>query len=84
MADKNEDSAIAKLSFEEALAELEEIVGALEDGDSDLDKAIDAYERGTRLKKHCEAKLKEAKARIDKISVDPEGNPATEPADIDQ
>ncbi len=84
MADKNEDAAIAKLSFEEALAELEEIVGALEDGDSDLDKAINAYERGTRLKKHCEAKLKEAKARIDKISVDPEGNPTTEPADIDQ
>ncbi len=84
MADKNEDAAIAKLSFEEALAELEEIVGALEDGDSDLDKAINAYERGTRLKKHCEAKLKEAKARIDKISVDPEGNSATEPADIDQ
>ncbi len=84
MADKNEDAAIAKLSFEEALAELEEIVGALEDGDSDLDKAISAYERGTWLKKHCEAKLKEAKARIDKISVDPEGNPTTEPADIDQ
>ncbi len=84
MADKNEDAAIAKLSFEEALAELEEIVGALEDGDSDLDKAINAYERGTRLKKHCEAKLKEAKARIDKISVDPEGNPTAEPADIDQ
>ena len=84
MADKNEDAAIAKLSFEEALAELEEIVGALEDGDSDLDKAITAYERGTKLKKHCEAKLKEAKARIDKISVDPEGNSSTEPADIDQ
>ena len=84
MADKNEDAAIAKLSFEEALAELEEIVGTLEDGDSDLDKAINAYERGTRLKKHCEAKLKEAKARIDKISVDPEGNPTAEPADIDQ
>ncbi len=84
MADKNEDAAIAKLSFEEALAELEEIVGTLEDGDSDLDKAISAYERGTRLKKHCEAKLKEAKARIDKISVDPEGSPTAEPADIDQ
>ncbi len=84
MADKNEDAAIAKLSFEEALAELEEIVGTLEDGDSDLDKAISAYERGTRLKKHCEAKLKEAKARIDKISVDPEGNPTAEPVDIDQ
>ena len=84
MADRNEDAAIAKLSFEEALAELEKIVDALEDGDSDLDKAIHAYERGTRLKKHCEAKLKEAKARIDKISVDPEGNLTTEPADIDQ
>lgn len=82
MGDKKTEDDITAMTFEQALAELEDIVGALEDGDSDLDKAITAYERGTRLKKHCEMKLSEAKARIEKISVDSDGNPATEPADI--
>lgn len=74
---------IAKLSFEDALAQLESIVGELEAGSNKLDEAITAYERGTILKMHCEAKLQEAKARIDKISIRSDGTPEAEPADIE-
>ena len=56
-----------KLSFEAAMRELEEIVGALEKGNVDLDKSIALYERGEVLKKHCDGLLKSAEARIDKI-----------------
>jgi exodeoxyribonuclease VII small subunit len=58
---------VAKMSFEAAMRELEEIVGALEKGNVDLDKSIGLYERGEILKKHCEALLKSAEARIEKI-----------------
>jgi len=67
---------IAKMSFEEALDELEKLVRRLEDGKARLDDAISAYERGALLKKHCENKLREAQARIEQISVasdSPEG-----------
>lgn len=64
---------IAKLSFEAAMRELEEIVGALEKGNVDLDKSIGLYERGEILKKHCEALLKSAEARIEKIVQGPDG-----------
>lgn len=83
MADKKIPDDIAKMSFEDALAELEEIVGDLEQGSNKLDDAISAYERGTFLKKHCEAKLREAKARIDKISVGADGEATALPADIE-
>lgn len=72
-------SDIAGLSFEEALAELEAIVQRLEAGEGKLDEAIDAYERGAALKRHCEAKLREAQARIEKIVVAEDGSIATEP-----
>lgn len=72
---------IAKLSFEDALGELESLVRALETGDSKLDTAIDAYTRGTQLRQHCEAKLREAKARIDKIKVGADGSVGTEPVE---
>jgi exodeoxyribonuclease VII small subunit len=65
---------IKKMSFENALADLEAIVGNLEQGADKLDDAISAYERGILLKKHCEAKLSEAKARIEKIAVGSDGN----------
>lgn len=58
---------VASLSFEAAMRELEEIVGALEKGNVDLDKSIALYERGEILKKHCDALLKSAEARIEKI-----------------
>jgi exodeoxyribonuclease VII small subunit len=64
---------IAKLSFEEALAELEKLVRQLEDGKAKLDDAITAYERGAALRSHCEAKLREAQSRIEKIAVGADG-----------
>ena len=74
---------VAKLSFEEALAELEQIVRRLEGGTGKLDEAIQSYERGALLKRHCEAKLREAQARVDKIVVGPDGGVSTEPAKLD-
>lgn len=55
---------VAQLSFEDALAELEQIVRGLESGQQKLEDAISAYERGAALRKHCEAKLAEAEARV--------------------
>ena len=83
MAEEKIPADIQKMSFEAALAELEEIVGDLEQGSNKLDEAIDAYSRGTALKKHCEAKLRDAKERIEKISVGADGEVTTEPADIE-
>lgn len=73
---------IAALSFEEALAELERIVRQLEEGKGPLDAAIDAYSRGSLLKRHCEAKLAEAQARVDRIVLGPDGAPSVQPADL--
>lgn len=72
---------IAKLTFEEALKELEAIVARLEDGRVDLEKSIEIYERGVQLKAHCEAKLKSAQARIEKIVVGPGGAAGVQPFD---
>jgi exodeoxyribonuclease VII small subunit len=55
---------VAELSFEEALAELEQIVRGLEGGQQKLEDAIGAYERGAALRRHCESKLAEAEARV--------------------
>ena len=62
-----DDAEMASLSFEEALAELERIVRGLEGGQQRLEDAISAYERGSRLRQHCEAKLREAEMRVEKI-----------------
>jgi len=74
---------LKKLSFEAALAELEEIVRELEQGKSSLDDAIAAYERGAALKKHCESKLNEARLRVEKINLGPEGAEGLEAAKLD-
>ncbi len=74
---------IKKMSFEEALSELEDIVRELETGRGALDDAINAYARGAHLKSHCEAKLKDAQAKIDKIVVGSDGAIGTEPADYE-
>ncbi len=66
---------IEKLNFEDALEELETIVEALEHGSGLLDDAIKAYERGTFLKKHCDAKLRAARERVDKINIGAGGEP---------
>lgn len=72
---------IREMSFESALEELEDIVRELEAGDGDLDTSINGYTRGVFLKRHCEAKLKEAEARIEKIVVGAGGTVDTEPLD---
>jgi exodeoxyribonuclease VII small subunit len=74
---------IEKLSFEDALSELEKIVRRLEEGKGKLDDAIKAYERGSLLKRHCEAKLQEAQARVEKIVLGPGGATDVEPLDVD-
>lgn len=74
---------IASLSFEDALAELERIVRQLEEGRGRLDESIGAYERGTLLKQHCEAKLREAQAKVDRITVSSDGVVGTEPTTIE-
>ncbi len=61
------------LSFEEALAELEDIVRRLEGGQGRLEEAIAAYERGAALRRHCEQKLAEAEAKVQKIVETPAG-----------
>jgi exodeoxyribonuclease VII small subunit len=82
------------MSFEDALAELKQIVERLEKGEGKLDEAIQAYERGAHLKRHCEQKLKEAEAKIEKIRVSGSGGSAgggdgsagdvsTEPLDVE-
>ena len=72
---------IKKLSFEEAISELERIVEDLERGDIELEDSISIYERGVILKAHCEEKLKTAKMKIDKIVSHPDGDFSSEPLD---
>ena len=74
---------IGAMNFEDALAELEQIVRRLEGGQVKLDEAIMSYERGAQLKRHCERKLNEAQQRVDRIVIGPEGVVGTEPAKLD-
>ncbi|MGE5269207.1 MAG: exodeoxyribonuclease VII small subunit [Thiohalocapsa sp.] len=74
---------IAAMSFEDALAELEQIVRRLEAGQVRLDEAIQCYERGAQLKQHCEQKLSEAQQRVDRIVIGPNGAIGAEPAKLD-
>jgi exodeoxyribonuclease VII small subunit len=69
-------TTVDTLSFEEALAELEKIVGRLESGQGSLDDAIMAYERGSELKKHCQKKLDEARMKVEKIRLPESGGQA--------
>ena len=71
-----EQGDIGSLSFEAALARLEEIVRSLEKGAAPLDQSIELYQEGERLKRHCEARLKDAQARIEQIALGPDGQPA--------
>ena len=82
MTDAQIPDDIKAMKFEDALAELEKIVQKLETGDARLDEAIADYERGAALKKHCESKLAEAQARIDKITRSA-GGISAEPAELD-
>ncbi len=61
------------LSFEAAMAELETVVGQLESGNVPLDESIKLYERGDKLKKHCEKKLAEAEEKVAQITLNADG-----------
>lgn len=75
---------ISQLSFEQALTALEEVVQQLESGDVPLDQSISLYERGEQLRKHCQSRLDDAQARIEKIVTDSSGSAAsTVPFDSD-
>ena len=69
------DSPVAEMSFEQAMAELEKVVGQLERGDVALEDSIKLYERGAELKKRCETKLKEAEEKVAAITLNSEGTP---------
>jgi exodeoxyribonuclease VII small subunit len=64
---------VTELTFEEAFAELEEIVKNQASGKTKLDEAVSVYARGTELKKYCEQKLREAQMKIEQISLDKNG-----------
>jgi exodeoxyribonuclease VII small subunit len=71
---------IKAMSFETALKELETIVGRLEKGDVALEESITIYERGEALKSHCDSLLKQAEARVEKLTLNAQGEPTgTEP-----
>ena len=67
MTDKPTDKPVAEMSFEEAMAALEQVVGQLERGDVALEASIALYERGAALKAHCETKLKDAEEKVELI-----------------
>ncbi len=70
------DTPVAEMSFEQAMSELEQVVGQLERGDVALDDSIKLYERGAALKARCEAKLKEAEEKVAAITLDGNGEPS--------
>jgi len=75
MADKKQKDDIGKLSFEQAIKELTNIVGKIEQGEIPLQDSLTQYERGMALIKHCQAILQKAEKRIEKIS---EAEPKTQ------
>lgn len=84
MTASNPAPDIAGLTFEKALAELESIVQRLEQGKVELEESITIYERGEALKKHCQALLERADARIEKITIGPDGRgTGTTPLDVE-
>ena len=69
------DTPVSEMSFEQAMKELEQVVGRLERGDVALDESITLHERGAKLKKRCEEKLKEAEEKVAAITLDADGQP---------
>jgi exodeoxyribonuclease VII small subunit len=70
------------LSFEAALAELEQVVARLEKGEVPLEESLALYERGAALRRHCDARLKAAEARVAEITQGPDGSVSTRPMDL--
>jgi len=82
MAD-NSKADVKKLTFEQAIEELERIVSQLEGGKVPLEESVAIYERGEALKRRCEELLRQAEARVEKITLDASGKPTgTEPLDV--
>ena len=77
MKKSNISPDITKLSCEEALGQLENIVSKLEDGSINLEESIEEYTRGVHLKNHCETKLKEATLKVEQITIDKDGKFST-------
>jgi exodeoxyribonuclease VII small subunit len=69
------ETPVENMSFEQAMAELEQVVTRLERGDVPLQDSIALYERGAKLKKRCEDELKRAEEKVAAITLDAEGNP---------
>ena len=84
MSAPEHDSPIVEMSFEDAMAALDDVVARLESGNAPLEQSIALYTRGTELKAHCEAKLKDAQAKIEKITLNEAGAAAgSEPFDVE-
>jgi exodeoxyribonuclease VII small subunit len=83
MADSN-NTDVKKMPFERAIDELESIVKRLEEGKVPLEESVAIYERGEALKKRCEELLRQAEARVEKITLNADGKPTgSEPLDVD-
>ena len=84
MGETERNADIAGMSFEHALGELEKIVQSLEQGNVALEESIAQYERGERLREHCQKLLGAAEAKVEKIRLSQDGRPmGTEPLDPD-
>ncbi|QHQ36959.1 exodeoxyribonuclease VII small subunit [Algicella marina] len=78
------DTPIAEMTFEDAMAALEDVVSQLESGSVPLEASIALYERGAELKKHCEAKLAAAEEKVAQITQGPDGKATgTKPLSVD-
>ena len=81
---ENSNADVKKLPFERAIEELESIVKRLEEGKVPLEESVTIYERGEVLKARCEELLRQAEARVEKITLNADGKPAgSEPLDVD-
>ncbi len=82
--DNRDNGDVGQLSFERAIEELETIVKRLEEGKVPLEESVAIYERGEALKRRCEDLLRQAEARVQKITLDAAGNPTgSEPLDVE-
>ena len=77
------DKPVEEMSFEEAMKALEAVVDRLESGDTPLEDSIALYERGAKLKAHCEAKLAAAELKVAQIAQGPDGSVTAKPVDIE-
>jgi len=84
MAQQDDNNDVGQLPFERAIEELESIVKRLEEGKVPLEESIAIYERGEALKRRCEDLLRQAEARVEKITLDAAGKPSgSEPLDVE-